>query len=110
MPVREIRVEALLNRMVVGLDGRRVGPLEEARVEALDGRCRIVDFRLGTYALLQRLAGSSMSRAVLRVFGLARKHGAYRVRWDQIDLSDPTKPRLRCATSALERIDEADDE
>ena len=32
-----------------------------------------------------------------------RVHG-YRVRWDQIDLTDPDHPRLTCATDDLEHI------
>ncbi len=111
MVAREIRLESLLNRAVRDRDGRRIGPLEEATVEDRDGRCVLVEYRVGTYALLQRLAGSSISRALLHAFGLARTHGAYRVRWDQLDLSDPSSPRLRCPVSALEIIDDdADDD
>jgi hypothetical protein len=51
----------------------------------------VSEYLLGPAALLERLA------VQLSVTG-ARGH---RVRWDQLDVSDPRRPRLTCAVDEL---------
>jgi sporulation protein YlmC with PRC-barrel domain len=103
MAKQEINLELLLGQRVFSLNGRKVGRLEEVRAELQEGRCFVTEFHLGKYALLDRLAALHIGRTVLRLFG-AGKPGGYRVRWDQLDLSDPERPRLRCEVAKLERI------
>jgi hypothetical protein len=50
--------------------------------------------------VLERLAAWRIGRAVLRVIGAQRKEG-YRIRWDQLDLSDPQRLKLRCEVDEL---------
>src|SRR5436190_24294102 len=106
MPKQEIHVELLLGKRVRALNGRAVGRLEEVRAEEIRGQYFVKEFHLGTYAALERLAALSIGRAVLRVFGIRKKSGGFRVPWDKLDLSDPKAPRLLCAIDELKPIDE----
>jgi len=54
------------------------------------------------YALLERLAAWHVGRAILRVLRVSGP--SYRVRWNQLDLSDPTRPRLTRTADELARL------
>jgi PRC-barrel domain len=91
---REIRLETLAGRRVVDSDGRLVGHIEEV-VARREGRALVVvEFRLGAYALMHRLADAPMGRALLRALPFSRPL-LYRVPWRALDLSDPARPTLR---------------
>lgn len=94
----ERRVELLLGRKVYAPDGRAAGRIEELRAERENSYWVVTEFHLGPIAVIERLA--------VRHFGFTlpgRVHG-YRVRWDQIDLTDPDRPRLTCSVDELERL------
>jgi len=101
---REINVELLLSRRVYALNGKCIGRLEEVRAEMRDGECVLTEFLVGVYALFERLAAWSIGRSILRTLRLKRRDGGYRVPWNQLDLSDPERPRLKCAVSDLSPI------
>ena len=94
----ELRFELLIGRRVMDASGARaIGRIEEAIVEARDGEFVVTEFRVGAEALVDRLG--------LRPFTVhlpGRAH-AYRVRWDQLDLSDPQHPRLTVAPDQLQK-------
>jgi len=94
-----IHVELLLGEKVFALNGLVIGRLEEIRTEVNKGHFFVSEFLVGKYAMLERLAAWRIGRAVLRVFG-KRKEG-YRIRWDQIDLTDPAHPRVLCDVDEL---------
>jgi hypothetical protein len=94
----EARVELLLGKKVHAPDGRVVGRIEEMRAEREHDYYVVTEFHLGPTAIVERLA--------VRHFGFTlpgRAHG-YRVRWDQLDLEDPEKPRLTCSVEDLDRM------
>ena len=94
----ECRVELLLGRQVRADDGSIVGRIEELRAEREHDYYVVTEFHLGPSALIEALA--------VRHLGLTwpgRVHG-YRVRWDQLDLSDQEHPRLTCPIEELERM------
>jgi hypothetical protein len=94
----EIRAELLLGRRVRSLEGRVVGRIEEMRAQREHDYWVVTEFHIGPDALVERLA--------VRHLGLAlpgKAHG-YRVRWDQIDLDDPDRPRITCPVEELERL------
>jgi sporulation protein YlmC with PRC-barrel domain len=95
---QEVHVELLLGGKVFGLNGSSIGRLEEIRTETNRGHLFVSEFLVGRYAVLERLAAWRIWRALLHVTG--RKEG-YRIRWDQIDLSDPQRPRLLCDVDEL---------
>jgi hypothetical protein len=103
---REVYADLLLNRRVRTLNGRVIGRIEEIKAEESRGAWHVSEYLIGSFVLLERLAGHPLGRSVLRFFRLRRKDGGYRVRWDQMDLSDPIKPKLTCSVDDLQLIDE----
>ena len=82
------------------MNGSSIGRLEEIRTEVNRGHFYVTEFLVGRYAFLERFAAWRIGRALLRVFGARRKQG-YRIRWDQLDLSDPQRPKLMCEVDEL---------
>lgn len=99
------RLDELVGRRVVDARGRAVGPLEEVVVDPRDGRWTVVEYHVGSAALVERLAGFPPVRALRALFGLRPPAGAYRVPWDRLDLSDPRRPVLRGTADRLDRLD-----
>ena len=97
---QQVHVELLLGEKVFALNGLPIGRLEEIRTQINKGHCFVSEFLVGSYAALERLAAWRIGRAVLRVFGARRQEG-YRVRWDQLDLSDPRHLKLLCDVEEL---------
>jgi hypothetical protein len=105
MNTQQIHAELLLGRRVRALNGRVIGRLEEISARQQGRGWYVEDFRMGKYSLLQRLAGSSMARALLTLLGSRSKRSSYRISWDQLDLSDPQRPRLLCDASELMSVE-----
>lgn len=96
-----VHVELLLDREVRDITGRRAGRIEEVRA-ARDGADIVVEaYHLGPSAMMERLAAPIIRLAFLRALGLHRHSHGRRVRWEQMDLSDPAHPMLRCAVEEL---------
>lgn len=106
MAKKEINIELLLGRRVLALNGKAIGRLEEIHAELQKGECFIKEYRVGSYALFERLAALSIGRELLRLLGATRKGEGYRVPWNKMDLSDPQKPRLTCSVQELEQLEE----
>lgn len=101
MKHREIHLELLIGKRVLALNGQSIGRLEEVRAELnARGYCFVTEFLVGSYAFLERLAAWRVGREIMRTLHLRRKSG-YRVRWEQLDLSDPRRPRLACEVEEL---------
>lgn len=102
MASREVHVERLISRRVVEADGRSAGRIEDIRVERAGDDLVVSEYLLGPAALLERLSASIMKLPLLRL--LRRGHGAARhVRWQDMDLSDPGRPRLRAGNADRKR-------
>ena len=106
MTTQQLHVELLLGEKVFAMNGLPIGRLEEIRTEINRGHYFVSEFLVGSYAVMERLAAWRIGRAVLRVFGAKRKEG-YRIRWDQLDLSDPRHLRLLCDVDDLMPLKEA---
>ena len=101
MKRQEIHLELLIGKRVFARNGRSIGRLEEVRAELnTRGSCFVTEFLVGSYAFLERLAAWRMAREIMRTLRVPRKEG-YRVRWEQLDLSDPRRPRLLCEVDEL---------
>jgi hypothetical protein len=92
-----LRVDRLLGREVHTADGRRLGRLEEFRAERRGHAWFISEYVVGAAGLVERLG-----LGVRLLVGADRPRG-YVVGWDQLDLSDPDRPRLACAVQDLRR-------
>lgn len=95
---REIRIEQILGRQLLGGNNRPVGRIEEVRVRPTSKGYVVDDVVIGWSGLLERLdLGARL------VFG-ARLTGVRAARWDQIDLSNPEKPRLTVDIESLVKL------
>jgi len=94
---REIRLDRLLGREVLAANNRPIGRLEECRAEVTGTTCAVSEYVIGMTGLAERLG-----IGLKLLFGKA-SHG-YVARWDQIDISDPERPRLTCAVSELREL------
>src|ERR1041384_4321407 len=103
MARHQLHVELLLGEKVFAMNGLSIGRLEEVRAEINRGHFYVTEFLVGSYAVLERLAAWRIGRALLRVFGAQRGEG-YRIRWDQLDHSDPQRMKLRCEVDELLRL------
>ena len=101
MATKEIHIERLLGRRVFVLNGRSIGRLEEIRAGVIKNQCYVNEFLVGSYAMFESLAALRIVRAMLTLFNRRKDSHGYRVRWDQLDLSNPEQPRLRCNVSDL---------
>ena len=91
-----VPLDQLLGRRVLGLNHQAVGRLEEFRVEKTGREYVVTEFVIGAGGLLERLGLG------LRLL-LGRQVTGHVARWDQIDIADPKRPRLRCALAELRR-------
>jgi hypothetical protein len=87
-------VDQLVGRVVLDRDGQSAGRIEELRCEVRDSNWVVTEYVLGMGGLLERL-----NVGVRLVLG-GRLHRRT-ARADQIDLSDPDKPRLTCRRDEL---------
>ena len=102
--MRRINVELLLGRVVRDSSGRRAGRIEELRARK-EGEEIVVDaYHLGPEALLERLAAPVLRFSLFRALGLHKHAHGRRVRWDQLDLSDPERPVLNCTIDELPKL------
>jgi sporulation protein YlmC with PRC-barrel domain len=89
---REISLELLVGRAVLTKDGGRLGRIEEIKA---NDNAEVTEFLVGKQAFLERLSALGL---------FYRKKSGYRIRWDQIDLSDPLAPTLTCQVTDLEHL------
>ncbi|MFN2533133.1 MAG: hypothetical protein ABR555_17755 [Pyrinomonadaceae bacterium] len=103
MGKREVRLELLLGKQVISRNGTAIGRIQEVQGELRRGDCLIKEFRVGDYALFDRLAAWRIGAPLLRIFGISRRPG-YRISWEKIDLSNPDQPHLNCNVNELEPL------
>lgn len=99
-----VHVELLLDREVRDATGRRAGRIEEVRAQREGGEIFVEAYHLGPAAMMERLAAPVMRLHFLRALGWHQHAHGRRVRWDQMDLSDPAHPKLRCAVEELAKL------
>jgi hypothetical protein len=93
-----LRLDRLLGRGVLTANNRRLGRLEEFRAERRGSDWVINEYVIGAAGMLERLG-----LGVRLILGL-EGGGGYIARWDQLDLSNPDKPRLTCPVESLRRL------
>lgn len=102
-PDKELHLEQLIGRGVFTRAGTTVGHIEEIRAER-DGEDWVIqEYLLGSYALLERLSPGRISSGLRRVLGWRSAKRPFIIKWDKLDFSDATKPRLLCSMEELEQ-------
>jgi hypothetical protein len=84
-----IRLDLLAGRLVRDADGRKIGRIHDVRAEQRGDDLLIVEYLIGAAALLERYGVSLLMLIGVRAWGEPR-----RIPWDQLDISDPERPRL----------------
>jgi hypothetical protein len=99
---REVALERLLGTRVRDADGRHAGRLEEVHARRRGGELLVSEWVLGTAGFIERLSLGPLLRALLgrRLYPEAAR---YTLGWDELDLTDPERPRFRGRVEDLER-------
>ena len=92
-----IHFERLIGRKILTANNRPLGRLEECRAERSGDSWVITEWVIGSAGLLERLGFG-----VRMILGL---HGgrSFVARWDQVDITDPERPRLTCPVDELRK-------
>jgi hypothetical protein len=101
----ERRVELLIGRRIVDVNGDLIGRLEEIVAELVDDEYRIREYHVGAFAAFERVGAGMLGRSLLRLIGGGRVYDGYVIPWDRMDLTDAERPRTTVAKSELRRID-----
>ena len=94
---RELRLDRLLGREVLAGNNQSVGRIEEFRAEKHGAGYVINEYVIGAAGLFERL-GVGVKLLV------GRRGRGFLARWDQLDISDPDRPRLKCAVQELRKV------
>jgi hypothetical protein len=85
-----VLAEDLIGQVVHDAEGRPIGRIYEMRAEERNGAIVVVEYHLGTGAMLERLGLS-----LLQIAGGPGIPEPRIIPWDRLDLSDPSRPTLR---------------
>ena len=91
--MRELRVELLMGRKVVDRNGKKAGRIEEIVAEYRDADLIVTEVHLGRIGFAERFSLRTM-------FGMKEKSRS-KIRWSDLDLSDPDRPRLTLSLDEL---------
>jgi hypothetical protein len=95
---RTVALERLLGRRVLAANHRSIGRIEEFRAERHGSGWVVVAYAIGRGGLWERLGVGARL-----LFGM-KTGGGYLAQWDQVDITNPDVPRLRCPVDELQRL------
>jgi hypothetical protein len=104
---RLLHLERLLGKKVYDSNGQLAGKIEEIRAQRAGDKLLIQEYILGRAGLLQRLSIPAISTLLLTFLGArsgAHSHN-HKVRWDELDLSDISHPRMKVSREQLTPVD-----
>jgi hypothetical protein len=100
--MRELHVELLSGCKVVDRNGKKVGRIEEIVAEYRGNELIVEEVHVGSRGLAERFSLRGFGDAFTRFFGAhLRTKTATKLRWEDIDFSDPEHPRLKAAIEEL---------
>jgi hypothetical protein len=97
----DANLELLLGAKVHDVNGEKVGRIEEFRAEQHGGSCRIESYLIGTSALIERMSAWTLVRPVSRALKSRHIYSVFEIPWQDMDITDPKRPRLRVAKKDL---------
>jgi sporulation protein YlmC with PRC-barrel domain len=97
----EIKVELLIGTKVYDADGKKVGRIEEIRVDRQEDGLLVEAFLIGASGLIDRLSAWNLIRPIHRSLKARHIYSAYEIPWQDLDLSDPKRPKLRTTKAEL---------
>jgi sporulation protein YlmC with PRC-barrel domain len=100
--MRELRVELLSGRKVVDRNGKKVGHIAEIVAEYRDTELIVREVHVGRRGFAERFSLRGIGESVTFIFGArVRDKTPAKLRWEDIDFSDPEHPRLKFAKEEL---------
>jgi hypothetical protein len=105
MKHRRVYLDTLLGQKVYDPAGQCAGRIEEVVARTENGQCIVEEFHLGRVGLLQRLSVAHFAERLIAFLGARSRAASHSAAWDQIDLTNPEHPRLRCLISDLKQIE-----
>lgn len=96
----ELRLDRLVGRQVLAANNRPLGRLEEFRVERDGSDWVVIEYIIGVAGLLERLGLGA--RLVIGLANIRRR--GFIARWNQLDLTNPERPRLTCPIDDLKTL------
>jgi hypothetical protein len=100
-----IHLEQILSRRVLDPAGKYAGRIEEVLAERQGERWVVTEYLLGAGGLKERLSIVGAAAWLVDILGGHGNPTSHRVPWDQMDLSDPKRPRLKCPADALAKFE-----
>ena len=97
----DANIELLVGTKVYDVNGEKVGRIEEFRAEEDGDACRIQAYLIGTSALIDRLSAWTLVRPIKRALKTRNVYSVYEVPWQEMDLTDPKRPRLKVSRKDL---------
>ena len=95
---KQVHVEHLYGRRVRDRQDKVIGRIESIRATWKGNDCVVEEYHLGAAALLEKL-GISIGRLI----GWMPRE-PLSIPWDQLDLSDPDRPRVKCTLDELKKL------
>jgi sporulation protein YlmC with PRC-barrel domain len=99
----DIKVQLLLGKKVRDIDGRKVGRIEEIRVERRETALLVEAYLIGVSGLIDRLSARTLVRPIQRFLGSRHIYSVYEVPWQEMDVTDPNRPVLKIAQRDMRR-------
>lgn len=99
----DVNVELLVGTQVRDTAGKKVGRIQEFRADTRGDACVVESYLIGASALIERLSAWTLVRPVARALHARNLYSLYEVPWQDMDLSDPKRPRLKIAKEDLRR-------
>lgn len=99
----DIKVQLLVGTQVHDIDGRKVGRIEEIRVERQATALLVESYLIGASALIDRLSARTLVRPIRGFLGARHIYSVYEIPWQEMDLTDPKRPVLKIAQREMRR-------
>lgn len=103
----KLQLRKMLGAKVYDSEGAHIGRLEEIEAERGDESCAIVSYIVEHRGLLDRISTWALTNSMQKKLSRKSSSGPYRIGWDQMDLSNPQKPKALVPRELLARAERA---
>ena len=91
----EVKVELLIGAKVHDVNGEKVGRIEEIRADRQKNGLLVEAFLIGASGFIDRMSAWNLIRPIHRALKRRHVYSAYDIPWQDMDLTDPKRPKLR---------------
>ena len=102
--MKEHQLYEMLGKRVVDSEGKHIGHLEEIEAERGDASCPITAYIVEHRGLLDRVSSWALTSSLQEKLSHPASRRPYRIAWNQMDMSNPARPRTLVPKDELERL------